>query len=913
MSERVSDTELVQATIDAVDSYRSRYYNLQDQDGDLEMETRFGRTNREGRSELSLAAFVRVHEFLNKQPGVTSIMHEAEISSMNIDAEGEPNPRTIRRSRNEGGERWELKTRLGVVTSRKFPIRFGYALEQEMDPYPEEHFEPDVVRKYQRISVTKEGVCRVDMSIVTYPDNPDKKYYELEVEANPNILVSERHRNLYVKFVSLIYGRVLNSNVLYDIHEYNSVIRDFNRLLGSQKSFQTSLDTQKITQARNIKYPDMVKGGMVGNNQTTYNMTHKTDGVRKFFFVYRQGFYLISGNSEVNKIGSHNSSKWNGTILDCELLPPSARRYDFGAPKVNYWLIVLDCISLAGKDMTMYSHLDRLMAGQKVADNFKSGNILRITTKSFKNLGQATDLFNNSQMMMNQIPTLAYKTDGFMFVPNDKGYIPHTENPNKLPLYARRMTKVGDIAKWKPTDEITIDFVVNKIDGQYKLFSGSYGPERQYMLVEFVGNQYNPYDGKIIENDLLLISNDGAILEFEWLSDQQAFRAKVARADKPKPNRLEIALDNWGDIHNSITDDVMRGQTLNFMRKYHNREKRELFKTGVNYHHNPCLLDIGTGRGGDLAKMSDYEKIVMVEPNITHIMELLERMNRINDDKAFLVTTPEMMQWAQSYITEKGWTHVTLLETLDSIKPGLPERVLILNVGGEHPEFIRYAVQAMFGRLADVVSMMFSLSFFWSSPEMLDALAKTISMCSADYSHFIYATVDGPAVRELFQGPTGSLVDSPVCNVVSDGSKVVALGVENQDIYRLSLEGNVLNVSFPNTIVAATDLETEVQVEWLVEMEQLHSFLFASGFKSQSYERLTKESFLSEPERILTKLYYAGVSVRGEQSGDTPMAPDIKLSAIAHDTVFDIQPIEVKKDESGLLDMGSMIDAAIAF
>ena len=59
-------SEIVQAVIDAVDSYQNKYYNLQEQDGNLEMETRFGRTNREGKSELQLAAFNRVHEFLVK-------------------------------------------------------------------------------------------------------------------------------------------------------------------------------------------------------------------------------------------------------------------------------------------------------------------------------------------------------------------------------------------------------------------------------------------------------------------------------------------------------------------------------------------------------------------------------------------------------------------------------------------------------------------------------------------------------------------------------------------------------------------------------------------------------------------------------------------------------------------------------
>ena len=908
-------TDIVQSVTQAVDAYRERYYNLQEQDGNLEMEARFGKVNREGKSQLSLAAFDRVHTFMVKQPGIVSVMHQAEVSSMNFDEDsGSSNPRTIRRIRIPGSpeESWELKTKLGNKNHDKFGIRFGYSFEQEIESYPAEHFEPDIIRSYQRISFTKEDVCRIDLSIVSLPDDPIKSY-EVEVEADPNILVSEKHRNLFAKYIVWIYGRIINSHILYDNLEFDSVIRRFNQIVGSQKTYLNRIDNSRITQARNIKYPDMVYGGLVGNNRTTYNMTHKTDGVRKFFFVHRQGVYLISGNSEVNKITTVTNSKWNGTLLDCELLPSSARRYDHGAPKVNYWLIILDTISLAGTDMTMKSHLDRLRAGQLVADDFKTGGVLSITTKSFKNLQEPTDMFNNAQSMFNQLDTLAYKTDGFMFVPNDTGYLPHGDRTSSMPLHSRRMPRIADIAKWKPTDEITIDFTVRKIDDKWTLYSGTYS-DNEYKLIQFVGDKFNPYDGKIKSNELLEIANDDAVIEFEWLPDEKAFQAKTVRSDKPKPNRHDIALDNWGDIHNSIGDDVMRGQTLNFMRKYHNREKRELFKQGAAFHQSPCLLDIGTGRGGDISKMNDYHRIVMVEPNINHIMELLDRLARTTEDKAYLVVTPETAIWVHSQIETNNWTHVTVLESLDNIKSNSEQRMLILNVGGEHPEFIKYAVQMMFGRLADVVSMMFSLSFFWSSPEMLSSLGRTIVECSADYSHFIFATVDGPAVKELFDGPRGSLVDSPVSNVVSDGSQVVALGVDDQDIYRLVLDDNILRVTFPNTIVAATDLETEVQVEWLVQIDQLHQLLAPAGYQVQSYDRLTKEKFLSRPEEILTKLYYAGITVRGKPSDKTMVGAldDIELKVQDDQKINDIQPIALQKTDNGLLDMASMIDLAIS-
>ncbi|GAG94211.1 unnamed protein product, partial [marine sediment metagenome] len=149
------------------------------------------------------------------------------------------------------------------------------------------------------------------------------------------------------------------------------------------------------------------------------------------------------------------------------------------------------------------------------------------------------------------------------------------------------------------------------------------------------------------------------------------------------------------------------GRNFTLMRKYHNRIKRQLFKTvsGQRY-----LLDIGSGRGGDVSKWRNFDKIVAVEPNGDHIVELERRLEL--------------------------W--------------GLRDRVEIVQTGGEDTKKITAAVKRFVGQRVHIISMMLSMTFFWKNKKRLQKLVETIDTNLDDHGTILFMVMDGDTVEEVF-------------------------------------------------------------------------------------------------------------------------------------------------------------------
>ncbi|MEM0090448.1 MAG: hypothetical protein QXF84_03770, partial [Nitrososphaerota archaeon] len=77
----------------------------------------------------------------------------------------------------------------------------------------------------------------------------------------------------------------------------------------------------------------------------------------------------------------------------------------------------------------------------------------------------------------------------------------------------------------------------------------------------------------------------------------------------------------------SIDEDTIRGRKFSLINRYHNRIKTELLKIPMNTKNIKSILDIGSGRGGDVQKWvkAGYTHIVCVEPNDKHRVELKNR------------------------------------------------------------------------------------------------------------------------------------------------------------------------------------------------------------------------------------------------------------------------------------------------
>lgn len=228
---------------------------------------------------------------------------------------------------------------------------------------------------------------------------------------------------------------------------------------------------------------------------------------------------------------------------------------------------------------------------------------------------------------------------------------------------------------------------------------------------------FNPpgFSGTIISKQSLK-----GVGEYQWLLDRKTFSLVRARPDKDAPNFIDIAQDVWEDIQNPLTKEKLletlvveekEGEDRNALRKFNNSVKRELIQ---KYLPGMIVLDLGAGRGGDLGKyaFSKIKKLYAVEPNKTHLNELLQRAEAMKQKHQLPYTLVPILTNAQS---------TTVIA-----------------------EELREKVGAS--------TMFFSLSFFFENKLLLSELIKTLVEFVDKDGYFIGTTIDGMAVRTLLEG-----------------------------------------------------------------------------------------------------------------------------------------------------------------
>ena len=215
--------------------------------------------------------------------------------------------------------------------------------------------------------------------------------------------------------------------------------------------------------------------------------------------------------------------------------------------------------------------------------------------------------------------------------------MPYNSGNDTKPLSKRVLTKFSDICKYKPGKDITIDFAIywtvgqssddndNDNDKTVTLMSSGYDTNLgRSSSVQFTGTNKKQLTQDMIDpNDPMIQGlSDGSVVEYRWDIISKKLVAMRIRNDKLYPNKIEVARDNWDMIADPIPIELMEGRTNKLLEKYHNRNKKNLFDDAYTRFITingsklrPNLLDIGSGRGGDVLKWINFGKIVAVEPN----------------------------------------------------------------------------------------------------------------------------------------------------------------------------------------------------------------------------------------------------------------------------------------------------------
>lgn len=777
---------------------------------DVELEVRYGTFgynpkkaylgNRNFESGVKWKTYNQVKKYLDK------VINPIIIDS--IDYINDNIRKTVIMMREEENEKieWIRKESIWEQYDKEYPIKIAMSREYNIEPI--ENFKSKIMRKKNRRTyIIYDGNMKVDLTEVNMDieTKSEKTKYEIEIEyINKNKL----DVNIFDRGVQMIMMIIYDTIELYTQSEKEEIIKYVNINLNGWNErgrenyrIKDIIDFDILVQARNLKIRDMIWGGLIGNEKTEYTITHKADGIRKLLVIHSSGIWLIMAPNEVMKISSKTKKELTGTILDGEMIPLDRRNSN--APKTRIWYIAFDCLMqtrLSGRENEGTNSIQkekleiRLNNCQVVADQFKD-ELLYVTTKKFKRLVNADEFFSIMRTMIAEQDTLAYKQDGFLFTPADTPYNPHTD---RIKLKNRILTKYPDICKWKPIEQLTIDFSIKWINdnGIKKLNLYSYNRINK-QLEKFIGTKEFPFTDQIdIENKLTKDIPTGEIIEYKWDNINKIFIPDRIRSDKPKPNNNEIAIDNWELINDPITEEMMKGETFVLLRKYHNRIKRSLFEQ-----YEGTLLDIGSGLGGDVTKWYKYEKIIAVEPNKDHIIELERRIKLA----------------------------------------GLQDRVKIINAGGQDTDIITQTVSNFIGKRVSVISLMLSLTFFWQSDDLLNNLSSTIISNIDNNGKIIFLTMDGDIVKQVFEPKLNTGISS---------------------LRSLKLGPALLEYNPPSLYINIEKSIVTKQTEWLVNIDNLTSRLSQYDFYLTSYTRADKERFLSLSESIFTEMYSYGIYSR---------------------------------------------------
>lgn len=554
--------------------------------------------------------------------------------------------------------------------------------------------------------------------------------------------------------------------------------------------------------ARNLKYKDIVHGAIVGGN-TMYWASPKADGVRKLMYIEGKVLWLTFPPKEYNLL-HYTDANLATTVIDGELI---------GEPgEYPQRYIAFDILYDMGKDIRAEAYSSRreyLKARVIYLQMVVPNTLITLETKDAYRLDTVANFFTHMKTVFlslraqgKDVGTVGYRDDGVIFTPDG----PYPNQSKSIPLKDRVLGNYVDICKWKRREDMTIDFLVH-IDPTTGIV-GRCLNGRDY--ITFVGTARYPLLPKSFIDDPGVPVQEGDVVEYAWYNGK--FFPKRVRTDKQYPNKLEHCQDNWHWIHNPILQETLMGTNSVLLRKYHNRVKREMYESMTRGYK---LLDIGSGKGGDVDKWKGMRAAVLVEPNPGSVEKLRKRL-------------------VASHMIDKAH---------------------ILTTGGQDKNLILASVREHLGT-ADYVTAMLSMTYFWESRSAIEDIADVVSQALAPGGSFYYMVLDGGQAKVLLDDHDGSFESS---------------GITMSYIPQIRSHGSAIYFSMEGSETA------ENITEYLTNMGELSRILETKGMRESMVKYANTEQLLPEELRSLSSCYRYG-SYRKSSEGksvSTPLPPSV--------------------------------------
>lgn len=841
----------------------------------FELEMRIVQLQQSGshKSTIDVGSYQQVKEF------IMSLPYERVISTDTISSD-------VRQVQIEGmPTTYMSKKRIASLDIANMGVRMSLSVEKYLASFDAGDVSLPLIRRKDRISTVLGGIApiRVDLTVVN--DNQ----YELEVEyvGEHDTVEADDIIKAFNDAYKMLFSLISDSPHIYTSEQAGSVIEFVNRTLLDYSNADTNnlaplsevrnkLSYYPFPRPRNLKLEDLRYGGLVGGN-ITYSVTHKTDGVHRILVIDKSGLWLINPPNTLALIMPTTGidsplPSYEGLMLEGELVPMEKRRLNIsGVSKAKYLFYVFDCLSLPSLELgppstlvQTYDLIARCNAASEWLDLLKedlviTSSYLDIKLKTHqaltfgdKSTQRPEQFFDIMRYVLTNEPE--YETDGLIFTPNVGPYNPHS---GSLPLDERVLSKHPDIVKYKPVEKMTIDFMITDVGTNYELYT--YNSRTKKMEIF---NQYPRVPKSFADRELVT----GTIVEIGFNGEESSHLTPVfhrIRGDKNLPNGTDVANATFKDIRNPISDDMLMGRNLRLMRHYHSRVKRMMFEWALEKLAKPTnvLLDLGSGRGGDIGKWRGFDRIIAVEPNAEYITEMKERL----------------------------------------ITYGMSDKVTIIQAKAQDTDIIAQEMKKSGISQVSCVSAMLSMTFLWETQATLQGLCRTINQFLEKGGLFIYMVMDGDLVSQLFRPAfvtslapgqvvnTSSLKDNEMRNIPSS----LLIG-HDANLNEVDFDGAVIKwLGHRKVHVHINESIVTEQDEYLVRLDDLQQELALLGFNEGERSRCDKEKLMTIGERGFSSLFTYGSFIKdmkprlpGLGTDLIPLVGGIPILDTLHDTAI---------------------------
>ena len=464
-------------------------------------------------------------------------------------------------------------------------------------------------------------------------------------------------------------------------------------------------------------------------------VTLKTNGKRMFLFITEEKSWLLMPPYTVSIFGT-GSKEYAGTYIDGEF----ELEVDEEGNYISYSFHIFDILFYKGKNVMEKSFVERRELFSEIK-NVISPYAIALSVKNFRHASKATD-DTPAKDIYDIVTEVLVEYNSIK-----------SENEDKLDglifQYAGRY--MNDFTyKWKPADEMTLDFYFRVAteqdvgDVNYPEITVDNYQRTFFLMVKSSGSRFvvfKPHNSGTFNGTVTFEEGDdyvrwmNTVVECKWDFKNTTFIPQITRDDRKNPNNEETARAVWRDIIRPVSAETISGNDFVVMRKIHNSIKDDLLKKYLKK--GDIILDIGSGRGGDISKWTNIglERVYCIEPDVSREKEFMSRLSE------------------------------------EQLKKGdaVPD-VNLLHIGAQETDKIKLNMQ--YDNLNAIVSF-FSLTFFGQNSDMYEGLLNTINLLP-EGGQLICAVMDGTRTFNLLESADKSFDLSSQLDILNKRLEIIS-------------------------------------------------------------------------------------------------------------------------------------------